>query len=111
MIFLLMQDILVDFQPLLNIEWHGIPRGYNISYRPLNDIGKPTEEFDYRILTDHNANFFLLDDLEEFVQYEVTMQAFNDVGSSDFSPLAVERTHEAGNIRYICVSPLIFIHK
>lgn len=87
------------------MEWHGIPRGYNVSYRPLNEDGKPKEEFKYTRQNDHNANSFVLNDLEEFVPYEVGMQAYNDVGSSPFSPLAVERTRESSkNVFFVHTS-------
>ncbi|KAG1663046.1 Protein sidekick [Nymphon striatum] len=85
----------VRWTPLQSMEWHGIPRGYNVSYRRLDEDGKPKEDFKYTRQTDHNANSFVLNNLEEFVQYEVGMQAYNDVGSSPFSPLAVERTRES----------------
>ena len=45
---------------------------------------------------DHNANSFALDQLEEFVRYEVIMQSYNDVGSSRPSAAVTERTREAG---------------
>jgi len=34
--------------------------------------------------------------MEEFADYEIVMQAFNDVGSSAASPKAIERTRESG---------------
>ena len=49
-----------------------------------------------RRIEDHNANSFVLEDLEEFTIYQVIVQAYNDVGSSQPSPPATERTREAG---------------
>ena len=47
-------------------------------------------------IDDHTANSHILDNLEEFAQYEIITQAYNDVGSSELSPVAVERTRESG---------------
>lgn len=34
--------------------------------------------------------------MEEYADYEIMMQAFNDVGFSAASPKAIERTRESG---------------
>lgn len=47
-------------------------------------------------IDDHTANSHILENLEEFAQYEIITQAYNDVGSSKPSPIAVERTRESG---------------
>ncbi|KAG8182396.1 hypothetical protein JTE90_018287, partial [Oedothorax gibbosus] len=90
----------VRWTPLQQVEWFGIPRGYNIQYRPIffeNDIEMPVDNDSYRtiILEDHNANSYVLKNLEEFTDYEVTVQAFNDVGSSSRSLPSREKTREA----------------
>ena len=46
-------------------------------------------------IEDPTANSFVLDKLEEFTLYEVILQAFNDVGTSEPSAVVVERTNEA----------------
>lgn len=46
------------------------------------------------VIEDPTVNSHILEHLEEFALYEVTMNAFNEVGSSDQSPSAVERTRE-----------------
>lgn len=45
--------------------------------------------------------------MEEYADYEIMMQAFNDVGSSTASPKAIERTRESGKIIMI----ILFIVK
>ena len=40
-------------------------------------------------------NSFLLDGLEEFTLYEVLLQAYNDLGSSEPSPVVLARTRES----------------
>lgn len=79
----------VRWIPLQQIEWFGNPRGYNIIYKEVGGRKQNT------VVEDHTANSAILEGLEEFTEYLVTMQAFNDVGSSQVSPAAVERTREA----------------
>lgn len=83
----------VLIKPLPQIDWHGVPRGYNISYRPYN----PGEQMPLQslLLENHNANFYVIEELDEYTEYEVTVEAYNDVGSSAPSPPVVERTREA----------------
>ena len=81
----------VRWIPLSQQDWYGVPRGYNISYRILGDSTKL-----HSISIDNPAaNSFVLDELEEFTLYEVILQAYNDVGTSDESPIVKERTNEA----------------
>ena len=80
-------------QPLQQIEWYGVPRGYKVSYRRSSS----DTALDAVTIEDHNANSFVLEALEEFTLYAMIVQAYNDVGSSLPSPSATERTQEAGN--------------
>ena len=62
---------------------------------------KMVDEVDFTLVTlDNGINMdsTILGKLEEWMEYEVKMMAFNDVGDSSFSPVTVERTREAGNI-------------
>ncbi|XP_064477865.1 protein sidekick-like isoform X1 [Ornithodoros turicata] len=79
----------VRWTPLPQGEWHGVPRGYNISYRAIGE-----EEFSWAVMEDHNSNSLVVDQLHAFTQYQVFMQAINDVGASAHSALATERTRE-----------------
>merc|ERR1719319_1336130 len=81
----------VRWIPLSQQDWYGVPRGYNISYRILGDSSK----LHSLSIEDPAANSFLLDELEEFTEYEVILQAHNDVGTSDPSSTVIERTNEA----------------
>ena len=48
---------------------------------------EPTKRFLAAVsIEDHNANAFVLEDLEEFTIYQIIVQAYNDVGSSQHSP-------------------------
>ncbi|PNF38721.1 Protein sidekick [Cryptotermes secundus] len=87
-------ELRVRWIPLQQVEWFGNPRGYNISYREVDGSGSGAK---WRSVTidDHTANSHILENLEEFAQYEIITQAYNDVGSSKPSPIAVERTRES----------------
>lgn len=80
----------VRWTPLPQVDWYGVPRGYNVSFR-TSDEG----DFRWTVVEDHNANSLVLDDLQAFTPYEVFMQAFNDVGTSGPSDTSKERTREA----------------
>lgn len=73
------------------IEWYGNPRGYNVTYTEVrSNLSKSIT------IEDPTANSYILENMEEYADYEIVMQAFNDVGSSAASPKAVERTRESG---------------
>lgn len=76
------------------IEWFGNPRGYNITYASIEP--NPVPEVRSVLIEDHTANSHVLDGLEEWTLYSISMHACNDVGSSFSSPAAIERTREAG---------------
>jgi protein sidekick len=81
----------VRWIPLSQQEWYGVPRGYNISYRIAGD----SSALHSLSIEDPTANSFVLDKLEEFTPYEIVLQAYNDLGTSDPSPVVLERTNEA----------------
>ncbi|CAG7730812.1 unnamed protein product, partial [Allacma fusca] len=77
--------------PLQQVEWYGNPRGYNIAYRQVGS----RDDFQFEVVENPTGNSFVLGNLNEFSQYQVIMMAFNDVGSSEPSAAALERTREA----------------
>ena len=86
-------ELRVRWIPLSQGEWYGIPRGYNISYR-IVDATQSTQLHSISI-EDPTKNSFVLDGLEEFTLYEILLQAYNDLGSSEPSPPSLARTREA----------------
>ncbi|XP_019697114.1 protein sidekick isoform X2 [Harpegnathos saltator] len=83
-------ELRVRWIPLQQVEWYGNPRGYNVTYKEVRtNLSKSIT------IEDHTANSYVLENMEEFADYEIVMQAFNDVGSSTTSPKAVERTRES----------------
>ncbi|XP_044015450.1 protein sidekick isoform X2 [Aphidius gifuensis] len=83
-------ELRVRWIPLQQIEWYGNPRGYNITYNELRTNTVKSISID-----DHTANSFILYNMEEYELYTITMQAYNDVGTSLTSPIAIERTRES----------------
>ncbi|XP_022907752.1 protein sidekick isoform X2 [Onthophagus taurus] len=83
-------ELRVRWIPLQQMEWFGNPRGYNITY--IENLTRKTLS---ETIEDPNANSHIISNLQEFALYEVTMQAYNDVGSSKPSLKALERTRES----------------
>ncbi|XP_052901229.1 protein sidekick isoform X2 [Anopheles moucheti] len=114
-------ELRVRWIPLQQTEWFGNPKGYNITYRNIheNDILRSSEPTTIRaadvgkgnwasagvsessvwgrsvLIEDPTANSHVLDGLEEWSVYEIAMTAVNEVGESNDSPHAFERTREA----------------
>lgn len=86
-------ELRVRWIPLQQTEWFGNPRGYNITYKNVeNDsMSMPLSV----LIEDHTANSHVLDNLEEYAVYEIVLNACNEVGVSQDSPKALERTREA----------------
>ncbi|XP_055523090.1 protein sidekick isoform X5 [Wyeomyia smithii] len=86
-------ELRVRWIPLQQTEWFGNPRGYNITYRNVNE--KAYLMAYSVIIEDPTANSHVLDNLEEWSVYEIFMSSVNEVGQSNESPHAFERTREA----------------
>ena len=84
----------VRWTPLPPEHWYGHPRGYNITWRELNDEGLPSTLHSF-IADDYHSHSYLITSLEEFTRYAVQVFALNDVGSSTGSHLILQRTNEA----------------
>ncbi|XP_075159070.1 sidekick cell adhesion molecule isoform X3 [Haematobia irritans] len=83
----------VRWIPLQQTEWYGNPRGYNITYKQIESENRIMPKS--VLIEDHTANSHVLENLEEWTVYEISMTACNDVGQSRTSASAVERTREA----------------
>ncbi|XP_058443920.1 protein sidekick isoform X4 [Malaya genurostris] len=86
-------ELRVRWIPLQQTEWFGNPRGYNVTYRNVNE--KALISAFSVIIEDPTANSHVLDSLEEWSVYEIFMSSVNEVGQSNESPHAFERTREA----------------
>jgi len=69
---------------------------------------KRKDETDFHeVILDTDSESYTLTKLEEWMQYEVKMNAFNDVGWSPYSPISMERTRDASTYVYrgvMCIS-------
>ncbi|XP_072943917.1 protein sidekick isoform X2 [Epargyreus clarus] len=83
-------NLRVRWIPLQQSEWYGNPKGYNITYKRSG-----ANETLYTVIEDHTANSHVLANLEEWSVYEIRMTAINEVGTSEESPVATERTRES----------------
>ncbi|XP_052268400.1 protein sidekick-like [Dreissena polymorpha] len=81
----------ISWTPLSQSDWNGEPKGYKISYRRKM---VPTWT-NVTLANGVNMNSFILAYLQEWMEYEVKILAYNDVGDSSFSAVVLERTRES----------------
>ena len=74
---------LVTLQPLSNRKWNGEPMGFKVFYKKISDANFTTIIPKYS-LTVHRSHIV---GLQEGLDYQVKMLAFNDVGESPFSAI------------------------
>ncbi|XP_043941066.1 protein sidekick-2 [Protopterus annectens] len=79
--------------PLPEAEYNGNPEsvGYRIKYYRLDRQGRTMTH----IITDRMEREYTIEDLEEWTEYEVRVQAFNTIGAGPWSPVVVGRTRES----------------
>ena len=81
----------IKLQPLSDLEWNGEPKGYKV-YHKISNSNDTTI-----IPKDSLATQCDIVGLQEGVQYQVKMLAFNDVGDGPLSHI-ITRTTTSGNI-------------
>ncbi|CAG2244562.1 SDK [Mytilus edulis] len=79
----------ISWAPLSQLNWNGYPRGYRMIYKRKDEVNT------HEVVLDTDSESYTLAKLEEWMEYEVKMNAYNDVGSSPFSPISTERTRDA----------------
>uniref|UniRef100_U3KEI9 Sidekick cell adhesion molecule 2 n=1 Tax=Ficedula albicollis TaxID=59894 RepID=U3KEI9_FICAL len=81
------------WMPLLEQEYNGSPDsvGYRIRYARADGRGQPA----LRVIRDRVEREFTIEDLEEWTEYRVQVQAFNAIGSGPWSPSVLGRTRES----------------
>lgn len=84
-------ELRVRWIPLQLAEWFGNPKGYNITYRLVEDSNSEPVHI---LIEDSASNSYILKSLEEWSLYEIIVTACNEVGQSVESPPAQERTRE-----------------
>ncbi|RMB95255.1 hypothetical protein DUI87_28242 [Hirundo rustica rustica] len=81
------------WMPLLEQEYNGSPDsvGYRIRYARADGRGQPA----LHVIRDRVEREFTIEDLEEWTEYRVQVQAFNAIGSGPWSPSVLGRTRES----------------
>ncbi|NXV77677.1 SDK2 protein, partial [Atlantisia rogersi] len=81
------------WMPLLEQEYNGNPDsvGYKIRYARSDGRGQPVDH----IIHDRVEREFTIEDLEEWTEYRVQVQAFNAIGSGPWSQAVAGRTRES----------------
>ncbi|XP_053816413.1 protein sidekick-2 [Vidua chalybeata] len=81
------------WMPLLEQEYNGNPDsvGYRVRYARADGRGPPA----LHVIRDRVEREFTIEDLEEWTQYRVQVQAFNAIGPGPWSPPVLGRTRES----------------
>lgn len=76
------------------MEYNGNPAsvGYKIKYSRADGHGKVLSH----VVLDRVEREYTIEDLEEWTEYRVQVQAFNAIGSGPWSPMVMGRTRESG---------------
>ncbi|XP_063076857.1 protein sidekick-2-like [Engraulis encrasicolus] len=79
--------------PLPEWEYNGNPElvGYRVQYLRTGSVGKPLSH----VISDRLEREFTIEDLEEWTEYEVRVQAVNGIGSGPWSQPVRGRTRES----------------
>ena len=88
-------EIMVTWEEVLPIDQNGIITNYEVQYEPLQFM----ESLDTMFVntTDMAVN---LTNLQEYVQYNISVRAYTSVGFGHFSTEITERTFEDGRCLY-----------
>lgn len=92
-------DCVCPCQPLLEHEYNGNPDsvGYRLRYSRADGRGQPV----LHVIRDRVEREFTIEDLEEWTEYRVQVQAFNAIGSGPWSPSVLGRTRESGTAAHL----------
>lgn len=90
-------------QPLPDSQYNGNPEsvGYRIKYwRP--DLQAPALA---QVINDRLERESTIEELEEWAEYELQMQAFNAIGAGPWSQVVRGRTRESGETQPLTMAP------
>lgn len=92
--------IMVTWEEIPPFDQNGIIIAYEVSYEPLDTFDGQLEERAVNTTTDL---FVILNDLEEFVGYNITVTAYTSAGLGPQSDVVTDMTFEDGKIEF-CIS-------
>ena len=81
------------------IDRNGIITQYEVMYEPTETFGGQLAARNN--ITDNSTFEILLENLQEYVQYNIRVRAYTQVGEGPFSPNITIRTREAGKRRLV----------
>ena len=87
-------SIRVSWSEVPSIHRNGMITQYGVMYEPLETFGYETVTSVN--ITDNSTLEILLHNLQEYVQYNITVRAFTSVGEGPFSSVITVRTLEDG---------------
>lgn len=81
------------------MEYNGNPEsvGYKIKYSRADGHGKTLSH----VVQDRVEREYTIEDLEEWTEYRVQVQAFNAIGSGPWSQTVMGRTRESGTAAFV----------
>uniref|UniRef100_A0A8C8RVJ0 Sidekick cell adhesion molecule 2 n=1 Tax=Pelusios castaneus TaxID=367368 RepID=A0A8C8RVJ0_9SAUR len=81
------------WMPLPELEYNGNPEsvGYKLRYTRADGRGRPV----VHVIHERAERGYTIEDLEEWTEYRVQVQAFNAIGAGPWSPVVVGRTRES----------------
>ena len=90
-------DIEVTWEQVPPSDRNGFITYYEIFYEPLITFGGVLTSASVNI-SSRSPRSVILSDLQEFVDYNISVRAFTEVGAGPFSPVETERTFQDGKL-------------
>ena len=100
-------EIMVTWDIVLPIDQNGVITMYEVLYQPQETFNETIEEMTVNV-TELTAN---LTDLEEYVNYTISVRAYTSVGEGPYSEGIIELTNEDGTFYAWMITifnPIIF---
>ena len=102
-------EIQVNWTEVLEIDQNGIITEYEVMYEPLMTFDVLSSE---TLVVDSTNLSIILMDLEEYVEYNISVRAYTSVGPGPYSVGIVRRTFEDGKtLEFIPPVNLLYINK
>ena len=87
-------EIMVTWDIVPEIDQNGVITIYEVLYVPLETFGGMISSMTATVLVPNTS--VTLTGLEEYVVYNISVRAFTNAGSSDYSPVLQRRSFEDG---------------
>ena len=93
-------EIQVHWEEVPAIHDNGVITTYEVIYNSLVTVGGQISE----LTTNTSLLNATLTDLEEYVEYNISVRAYTSVGPGPYSDVVIERTLEDGKFGYFSIS-------